>query len=67
MDITALTTEQLRRLAASLDHSIHVTECYGVKDLLDLIAIENEIQRREDFEERLAFSFKDGTLHLTKN
>lgn len=45
------TTNQLRRLQESLDHSVYVSQCYSLDDMSLLFRLNDEIERREKEED----------------
>jgi len=40
------TTQKLKKEAKSLDYQIYVVECYGTRDMRDLIGISAELDKR---------------------
>lgn len=54
MNIKEMPTQQLKLLAQALNHSINVIESYGHNDVMQWIAVEEEIERREESEVELA-------------
>ena len=40
------TTQKLKKEAKSLDYQIYVVECYGTRDMADLMGISAELDKR---------------------
>ena len=56
-DLTTWTTNELKKHAVSLYGAIYQTGCYGAHDMVELMAVESELERRGyEFQESKSLS-----------